>query len=230
MPTPEPTPAPTPGPTPSRAQVADDLRVDYPRPRKHARRVSLRPTTPPHKTRQLVDFAKNSLPGLKVRQYCLGDAIDGAPTSSGTSDHFHAASPTTPADAGTDASHEPTRTVGLRPGPSLVPSLVPTLPAGGRLKPSTRDPTPPFAVHAGRAVPMPSHPSARRCSRRQHVCDGREDGMSTHAGAFRCHRIRPRDAVPDGACMCAGATDVKAVGHKTLHLTRRTKTSLDCTG
>ena len=29
--------------------------------------------------------------------------------------------------------------------------------------------------------------------------------------------------------MCAGATDVKAVGHKTLHLTRRTKTSLDCT-
>ena len=58
--------------------------------------------------------------------------------------------------------------------------------------------------------------------------DGREDsGMSTHAGAFRCHRIRPRDAVPDGACMCAGATDVKAVGHKTLHLTRRTKTSLD---
>ena len=60
--------------------------------------------------------------------------------------------------------------------------------------------------------------------------DGREgSGMSTQAGAFRCHRIRPRDAVSDGACMCAGATDVKAVGHKTLHLTRRTKTSLDCT-
>ena len=60
--------------------------------------------------------------------------------------------------------------------------------------------------------------------------NGREgSGMSTQAGAFRCHRIRPRDAVPDGAYMCAGATDVKAVGHKTLHLTRRTKTSLDCT-
>ena len=97
-------------------------------------------------------------------------------------------------------------------------------------RPVTRG-RPTFDSHAGRGVPMPSHPSARRCSRRRMYVrrrDGREgSGMSTQAGAFRCHRIRPRDAVPDGACMCAGATDVKAVGHKTLHLTRRTKTSLD---
>ena len=81
---------------------------------------------------------------------------------------------------------------------------------------------PPQARHKGRDQHMPGG-QAREAN-------GREgSGMSTQAGAFRCQRIRPRDAVPDGAYMCAGATDVKAVGHKTLHLTRRTKTSLDCT-
>ena len=112
-------------------------------------------------------------------------------------------------------------------------SIVPAMRRAQRgHRPVTRG-RPTFDVHAGRGVPMPSHPSARRCSRRRIYVrrrDGREgSGMSTQAGAFRCQRIRPRDAVPDGACMCAGATDVKAVGHKTLHLTRRTKTSLDCT-